>query len=84
MADYRISFFKNLLSSDGHPFKCLQGEIEVRGSSGPNQAIEMASHEFGLRHGSRDWRFYADLVEVAADDQTVGSHDLPPSRRAAA
>ena len=68
MADYRISFFKNLCSSNGHPFKCLQGEIEVRGSAGPAQAIETAAREFALQHGLRDWRFHADIVEVASAD----------------
>jgi hypothetical protein len=24
MSRYRVTFFKNLLSSDGHPFKCIQ------------------------------------------------------------
>lgn len=69
MADYRISFFKNLVSSTGHRFKCLQGEIEVRGSEGPAQAIETASREFELQHGLSDWRFRADLVEIASADQ---------------
>src|SRR5436190_6967567 len=27
---YRVAFFKHLLSSDGHPFKCLQHTVEVR------------------------------------------------------
>jgi len=70
MADYRISFFKNLCSSNGRRFKCLQGEIEVRGSEDPAQAIETASREFELQHGLRDWHMHADLVEIASADQT--------------
>jgi hypothetical protein len=31
MSRYHVSFFKNLLSSDGHPFKCLQRRIDVNG-----------------------------------------------------
>jgi hypothetical protein len=27
MSTYHVSFFKNLLSSDGHPFKCHSGEL---------------------------------------------------------
>jgi hypothetical protein len=81
MADYRISFFKNLVSSNGGRFKCLQGEIEVRGSAGPAEAVETASREFGLRHGQRDWRFYADLVEIADVD---APNDLPLTHQAAA
>jgi hypothetical protein len=29
MSTYHVSFFKYLLSSDGHPFKCLQRRIDV-------------------------------------------------------
>jgi hypothetical protein len=29
MSAYYVSFFKNLVSSDGHPFKCLQQRIDV-------------------------------------------------------
>jgi len=65
MADYRISFYKNLVSSNGRRFKCLQAEFDITGSVGPVQAVDAASHKFELRHGSRDWRFYADIVEIA-------------------
>jgi hypothetical protein len=30
MIRYRVTFFKNLLSSDGHPFKCIQRAIDIR------------------------------------------------------
>jgi hypothetical protein len=30
MSCYRVTFFKNLLSSDGHPFKCIQRAIDIR------------------------------------------------------
>ena len=70
MPDYRISFFKNLVSSNGHRFKCLQAEIEICGSAGPSEAVEAASREFELRHGLSDWRFHADLVEIANVDRT--------------
>lgn len=82
MADYRVSFFKNLVSSDGHRFKCLQGEIEVRGSDSPAQAIEVASREFELRHGQCDWKCHADLVEVTPADQAGRSADRPVTRAA--
>ncbi len=83
MADYRVSFFKNLVSSDGHRFKCLQCEIEVRDSASPAQAIETASREFELRHGLRNWKCHADLVEVAAADHVDRSTDRRVNRSAA-
>jgi hypothetical protein len=29
MSAYHVNFFKYLVSSDGHPFKCLQQRIDV-------------------------------------------------------
>ena len=29
MASYCVNFYRVLLSSDGHPFRCLQGQIDV-------------------------------------------------------
>ena len=29
MNSYRVSFYKSLLNSDGHSFKCLQRQIDV-------------------------------------------------------
>jgi hypothetical protein len=65
MTHYRVSFFKNLLSSDGHRFKCLQGQIDIRDSLTQDDAIEVASREFALQYGTRDWKLYADAIEVA-------------------
>ena len=38
MGMYQVSFFKYLLSSDGHPFKCLQGRIGVSDAESAEQA----------------------------------------------
>ena len=40
MSTYHVSFFKNLLSSDGHPFKCLQRRIDVSDAESDAQAAE--------------------------------------------
>jgi len=29
MSHYRVYYYKNLLSSDGHQFKCLQQQIDL-------------------------------------------------------
>ena len=29
MNSYRVSFYKDLLNSDGHSFKCLQRQVDV-------------------------------------------------------
>jgi hypothetical protein len=40
MSTYHVSFFKNLLSSDGHPFKCLQRRIDVTDAESAAHAAE--------------------------------------------
>ena len=35
MTSYRVSFYKDLLNSDGHSFKCLQRQVDVQ-SDGPS------------------------------------------------
>ncbi|WP_176722062.1 hypothetical protein [Bradyrhizobium sp. LMTR 3] len=35
---YRASFYKDLLNSGGHSFKCLQSQLEAQ-SDGPSQAL---------------------------------------------
>ncbi len=51
MSTYHVSFFKNLLSSDGHPFKCLQRRIDVSDVETAAQAAESASK--GVRRALR-------------------------------
>jgi len=64
MSSYRVCFYKHLVSSDGHPFKCLQGQIDVAGCESEAQAAAMASKVFETTYGLRDWKLHADSVEV--------------------
>ena len=57
MTSYRVSFYKDLLNSDGHSFKCLQRQIDVR-SDGPSQALVLAERLIDNN------RLNADCVEV--------------------
>src|SRR5262245_56588510 len=70
MSHYRVSFFKNLLSSNGHPFKCLQQRSDVPDSEDPAQAAEAASRKFETLYGVRDWELYADSIEVEIADHS--------------
>jgi hypothetical protein len=65
MSTYHVSFFKNLLSSDGHPFKCLQRRIDVSDAERPAQAAESASRAFEALYGC-PWKLHADSIEVIA------------------
>jgi hypothetical protein len=66
MPRYCVSFFKSLLSSDGHPFKCLQEQIVVSDLENSAQAADSASRLFETTHSLRDWRLRADEIEVTA------------------
>ncbi len=68
MSPYRVDFFKTLLSSDGHPFKCLQQSIEDHQSETPAQAAEHASRIFEALHHVPDWTLHADNMEVVTAD----------------
>ena len=57
MNGYRVSFYKDLLNSTGHSFKCLQRQIEVH-SVGPSQALVLAERLVDIE------RLNADCVEV--------------------
>ena len=70
MPGYRVSFYKDVLSSDGHCFKCLQQQIDVPDSKNTEQAAESASRIFASLHGLRDWRLYADSLEVVTIEPT--------------
>jgi hypothetical protein len=63
MSTYQVSFFKNLLSSDGHPFKCLQRRIDIVDAESTAQAAESASRAFEALYG-RPWELHADSIEV--------------------
>jgi hypothetical protein len=64
MSRYVVTFFKNLVDSDGHPFKAPQERIELASSS-PQQAVEVAIERFiGSRHVG-DWTIHADSLELS-------------------
>jgi hypothetical protein len=67
MTKYHVSFFKDLLSSDGHPFKCLQRRIDVSNAESAAKAADSASRTFEALYGC-PWKFHADSIEVIAAD----------------
>jgi hypothetical protein len=69
MAEYQIKFFKNLVSSDGHPFKVLQRVISVSHSQNCEDAVRIAQQRFEGLENVGDWRLHADFCEACADSQ---------------
>lgn len=57
MNSYRVYFYKDLLNSDGHRFKCLQREIDVLSDS-PSGALVLAEQQID------NDRLDADRIEV--------------------
>jgi hypothetical protein len=71
MTRYRVSFLKDLLSSDGHPFKCVQQVIEIRRAKSADRAVQAAGLRYERLHRVRDWMLHADCVELEVDGKKV-------------
>jgi hypothetical protein len=69
MSMYHVGFFKYLLSSNGHPFKCLQRRIDVSDAESAEQATESASRAFEALYGC-PWKLRADSIEVIGADHS--------------
>lgn len=70
MRTYEITFYKNLLSSDGRPFRCPQQVITAEGQTS-DEAVDAAKREFASRWKIRDWRQHADEYDVAMQDKSM-------------
>ena len=66
---YRVAFFKYLLSSDGHPFKCLQHTVEIRRAKNAERALKAAEYRYERHSHVPDWKLYADTFELEACSQ---------------
>lgn len=66
MPGYRVTFFKELLSSDGHPFNCVQQQVEVPHAKNAELAVDSAIRRLESLRGVPDWTFVADSFAVEA------------------
>jgi hypothetical protein len=78
MTNYRVSFFKDVLSSDGHPFKCLQQVFEIRDARSAHRAVQAAECQYQGLRGIQKWTLHADYLEVEIDGKKV---DYRPKRK---
>ena len=76
MSHYRVSYFKKLLSSDGHPFKCLQKRFDIVNSENAEQAAEVATRQFEKLHGCQNWKVFADSIEVESAGDSCAQQKL--------
>jgi hypothetical protein len=65
MSHYVVTFFKQLVDSNGHPFKAPQQEIELVGDN-PQQVVELAKERFAGARRVCDWTIHADSFELSA------------------
>ena len=72
MSAYHVSFFKTLFSSDGHPSKCLQYQIDIADAESSMQAMETACKSFEGLYGA-PWNLHADSIDVIADRDSTGA-----------
>jgi hypothetical protein len=70
MSQYRVSFFKHLLSSDGHQCRSLQQTIVIRRAKNTDRALEEAKRRYERRCHVDDWSLYADGLELEVNGKT--------------
>lgn len=75
MPDYEVTFFKYVLSSDGHRFKALQATISVWADN-IKEAEGRAMIRFACLRGIPVWNLHADTVEVATRGTTSAGTQL--------
>jgi hypothetical protein len=74
---YRVTFFKTLVDSTGHPVNAVQGAIELKASD-TQSAMERARLAFAERKQVGDWSLRADSMNVEA---LVAADQVQASRR---
>ena len=64
---YRVIFFKNMLSFDGHTNRCLQQSIVIHRAKSMERAVAAAKRRYERHCHVADWRLHADGVELEID-----------------
>jgi hypothetical protein len=67
---YVVTFFKNVLDSNGHRFKAPQENIEIHAAT-PEQAVAAAELRFAHTRHIPNWRYHADTVEISTGSTPV-------------
>ena len=78
MQQCRVSFFKDLVSSDGHPSSSLQQTIEINGAENISCAVERAKRRYEQLCRVPIWSLCADRLEVESEGQKISyrsTHD---------
>jgi hypothetical protein len=78
--DYRVSFFKKLVDSTGHPANAWQGVVAVRAIN-PEAAGTAAKRMFAKSRDVKDWSLRADyeIVEPLPATKQTSKNAQPDS-----
>lgn len=80
MTSYRVTFFKNLVNSNGHQFKCPQGTVEIRRARSLDRAFRAAERRYERAKKICNWTLYADVAELeTAQDNGNSLHLVEPA-----
>jgi hypothetical protein len=63
MNGYRVTFFKHLVNSDGHQFKCSQGVVMIHHAKTKERALRAAQRRFE-RSLKSAWCLHADFAAI--------------------
>jgi hypothetical protein len=74
MARYQVKLFKNILSSDGHPFRCLQSTTDVE-ADGPESAVNRVLKD--RRGRAQDWEISVSLLASRRPKRNQGHEQSP-------
>ena len=68
MTSYRVTFFKNLVNSNGHQFTCPQGTIEILRARNYRRAFQAAERRYERVKKIANWTLYADFAELETNE----------------
>ena len=77
MTSFRVSFFKNLSSSYGKPFKVCQRSMVIHSARSRARAIEAARAQFVRLERIDDWTLRADAVEAEVEPNETAGIPVP-------
>jgi hypothetical protein len=78
MVQCRVSFFKDLVSSDGRLSSCLQQSIEISGAENVTSAVEEARRHYERLRRVPIWSLCADRLELESEGKRTSyrpTHD---------
>jgi len=68
MSAFRVTFFKDLMSSQGHLHRCPQFVVTVARAKTAERALAAAQRRFERHSRIKNWRLHADFAEVKPVD----------------